>query len=305
MKLVSFVQGGVERAGIIVEDRKAVLPILEGDQYAEPMLMLIRNGLMDRIPKLYQDLELLRQQESSECMIPLEQVKLICPIPHPRDFLCIGLNFQTHAAAVAKERGEQYHQNVYPAYFAKRTWESTMNDSLPYIEGFEDTYEGGAEIAVILGRDALNLTRENVKDFILGYAVHNDLCENEINKHYGQPMQGKSLDGLAPFGPWIVTADEFDEGHVFRISMYIAGRLCAEDTSDHMSFDIPYMVSQLSTNMTLKAGTVIASGSPGEFGDRYYPKSGEDFVCVVEGIGEIRQSLKKAERPTPYADKKM
>ena len=166
-------------------------------------------------------------------------------------------------------------------------------------------YEGGAEIAVIIGRDCLNVDRGQVRRYILGYAVHNDLCENEICKRYHQPMYGKSLDGMAPVGPWIVTADEFEEGHSFLIQMSIAGQLRAEDTSDHMSFDIPYMVSQLSTHLTLKAGTVIASGSPGEIGERYYPVAGENFVCEIQGIGRIEQKLVQAEPPTPYADKVM
>lgn len=300
MRLVSYLRNGVEGAGIVTQDGGALIPLPGADQRKEPMLELIQEGLMDRIQDLGQ-----MMYADGQNRIPLDQVKLLAPIPHPRDFLCIGLNFQDHAAQVAKERGEVYQRNQYPAYFAKRTYECTLDQPLPYIEGYEDAYEGGAEIAVIIGKDALDIAPEEAEDYILGYAVHNDLCENKINMHYVQPMQAKSLDGFAPFGPWIVTKDEFEKGHDWNIRMYIAGKLYAEDTSAHMSFDISYMVSQLSTHMTLKAGTVIASGSPGEFYERYYPVAGEDFVCSVEGIGSIRQPLIKADKPTPYSDKTM
>ena len=299
MKLVSYLRNGVEGAGIVTADGKMICPIPDAEGRKEPMLELLREGLMERIPELYQLLE------HAAALIPIKDVKLLAPIPHPRDCLCIGLNFQGHAEQVAKERGETYVRNVTPAYFAKRTYECTLNQPLPYILGFEDHYEGGAEIAVIIGKDALNISPEEARDYILGYSVHNDLCENEINKRYVQPMQAKSLDGFAPVGPWIVTKDEFEKGHVWNIQMYIGGKLYAESTTDHMSFDIPYMVSQLSTCMTLKAGTVIASGSPGEFYERYYPTAGEGFVCAVEGIGAIEQPLVMSDMPTPFADKIM
>lgn len=300
MKLVSYVRNGIEGAGIVTKDEKMVCPIPGAEGKKEPMVELLKDGLMDRIADLYGLLD-----GAATELIPIEDLELLAPIPHPRDFLCIGLNFQDHAEQVAKERGEVYVRNPYPAYFAKRTYESTLNKPLPYIPGFEDNYEGGAEIAVVIGKDALNVSPEEAWDYILGVSVHNDLCENEINKRYVQPMQAKSLDGFAPVGPWIVTKDEFEKDHIWNIQMYIEGKLYAESTSDRMSFDIPYMVSQLSTHMTLKAGTVIASGSPGEFYERYYPKAGEGFVCAVEGIGKIEQPLVLADPPTPYADKEM
>lgn len=300
MKLVSYLKDGVEGAGIVTLDGKKICPIPGAEGRSEPMLELMREGLVDHLAELYA----LRDGDSTS-FIHIDDVQLLSPVPHPRDFLCIGLNYETHSEQIAKERGEVYARREFPAYFAKRTWECTQDYDLPYQVGFEDAYEGGAEIAIIIGRDCLDVDREHARDYILGYAVHNDICENEINKRYRQPMHAKSFDGMAPVGPWIVTADEFEADHAFLIRLFIADQLRAEDTSDHMSFDIPYIVSQLSTHMTLKVGTVIASGSPGEVGERYYPVAGESFVCEIEGLGRIEQKLVQAEKPTPYADKLM
>lgn len=304
MKLVSFIHMGQEKAGILFDETESIWPFPIRKDGGDPMSCMIADGLHDHMAQIK------KEAESSAVRIPLHSVKLVTPIRHPSAFLCIGLNYQTHAIAIAKERGEVYKKNDFPAYFSKRILNCTYDgDPIEYKEGFLPELEGGAELAVIIGKDARNVPREKAWEYILGFSIHNDLVECVTNRLYVQPMMAKSYAGYAPVGPWIVTADEFPPDHIWRIRLTIGGELRADDTTDHMSFDVAYMVSQLSTNMTLKAGTIIASGSPGEtlpgISEHHYPLPGEAFVCEISGIGTLTTPVIAGEIPPPYANKKM
>ena len=117
------------------------------------------------------------------------------------------------------------------------------------------------------------------------------MCDTRLNKVYTQPFLGKSMDGYMPVGPWIVTADEFPKDPEFHLRLWVNDNLRQEGTTASLVFSIPYIVSQLSRNMTLKAGTMISTGSPAnrDAGNpeklKIYP--GDVIRCEIDGIGSI------------------
>ena len=301
MKLVSYRKDGLEAAGILFEDREEIFPLASGSE--DPMLELIRNGLQDRLREVREQADKNRQ-----LCIPAKEVKLLSPIPRPRDMLCIGFNYQDHAKEAAAGRGEVYKQNEEPIYFYKRTYEATTDgDVIPFDKDLAFTIGRGVEVVAVIGKDALNVSRENALDYVLGYSIINDLCDTAVNRRYGQPMLGKSLDGYMPVGPWIVTADEFEKDHIWHLRLKINDQVRADDTSVHMCFDIPYIISQLSTCMTLPAGTLIATGSPGESeaDNKYRPVPGDTIVCSIDGLGSLTQTVTDTEDRKPYSNKEM
>ena len=179
--------------------------------------------------------------------------------------ILIGYNFRNHAQEIARLRGEsdKSAEVADPIYFSKRTAYSTgPNAPIPFVPGYAENLDCGVEVAAVIGRDALNITPEEAGDYIFGYTIANDVCDTRLNKAYTQPFLGKSVDGYMPTGPWIVTADEFAREPYFDLRLTVNGTLRQTGNTRDLVFGIPFIVSQLSRNMTLKAGTMISTGSP-------------------------------------------
>lgn len=242
-----------------------------------------------------------RVEEVSINGVSLSNIKILSPIPEVRrGIICIGFNFKNHAQEVAVLRGESKDTaNIaHPIYFSKRNATTTgPGDDVPYVKGYAENLDVGVEVCVIIGQDALNVPREKVKDYILGYTIANDICDTRINKVYTQPFLGKSIDGYIPIGPWIVTTDEFEENPLFDLKLTVNKEVRQEGNTRDLVFDIPYIVSELSTNMTLKAGTIIATGSPANI-DAGNPKKlmllpGDVITCEISQIGTLTNIVKE------------
>jgi len=107
---------------------------------------------------------------------------------------------------------------------------------------------------------------------------------------------GKSFDGFLPMGPCIVTADEFLAPPVLKIQSRVNGEVRQHSSTDKLIYDIPYIISELSQGFTLKAGTIIALGTPGGVGMGFEPpkwlKSGDKIECEIEKIGILSNTVK-------------
>ncbi|MBR4934692.1 MAG: fumarylacetoacetate hydrolase family protein, partial [Anaerotignum sp.] len=107
---------------------------------------------------------------------------------------------------------------------------------------------------------------------------------------------GKSLDDFTPIGPWIVTKDEFTNPPALAIRSYINGELRQDSKTDMLINSIEKVICQLSKGMTLKAGTVIAMGTPAGVGMGFQPpkflKKGDIVKCEIEGIGSMTNEIK-------------
>lgn len=289
MKLLTYALDGQEAVGLLSADMRRVLPLKELGYPWDTM-----QGLIEQItPAQLESLKALA--ESAEGGIPYEDVEKRPPIPEMRrDMICIGFNFRNHALEIAKLRGEDVKtaEISYPIYFSKRTARATgENDPIPYVPGYAENLDCGVEVAVVIGRDALNISQEQAGSCIFGYTIINDICDTRLNKAYTQPFLGKSIDGYMPVGPWIVTGDEFPPDHRFPMRLYVNEKLRQEGTTDDLVFSIPYIVSELTRNMTLKAGTMIATGSPANLdaGDPEKLKllPGDVIRCEIDGIGSL------------------
>lgn len=289
MKLLTYAIDGKEAVGVMSSDLRRILPVKKLGYRWETMQQLIEEATEKDLRKLG---ELARIEEGG---IPYETVEKRAPIPEMRrDMICIGFNFRSHALEIAKLRGEDAKsaEIASPIYFSKRIARATGEaDPIPYVPGYAEDLDCGVEVAVVIGRDALNVSQEGSGDYIFGYTITNDMCDTRLNKIYTQPFLGKSIDGYMPVGPWIVTADEFPPSPVFSLRLYVNGKLRQEGSTDNLVFGIPYIVSELSHNITLKAGTMIATGSPANIdaGDSEKLKllPGDEIRCEIDGIGSL------------------
>jgi 2-keto-4-pentenoate hydratase/2-oxohepta-3-ene-1,7-dioic acid hydratase in catechol pathway len=148
---------------------------------------------------------------------------------------------------------------------------------------------------VIIGKEAKRVSREEAMDYVFGYTVLNDISARDIQLNEPQWTRGKTIDGFAPIGPWIVTADELPHPGSLAIKLRLNGNLMQNSNTRELIFDIPYLISFLSNTMTLKPGDVISTGTPPGVGMGQNPqvwlKPGDVVEAEIEGIGVLRNTF--------------
>lgn len=227
--------------------------------------------------------------------IALQDAEIIAPIPEPKqDIICLGINYMAHAVESARYKKEDFGgDRPYAVYFSKRVNQCTPhNGKISSYRNIVDSLDYECELAVIIGKDCKNVTKEKAFDYIFGYTVLNDISARNLQTRHKQWYFGKSLDGFTPMGPCIATEDEFERPPVLKIKSYVNGELRQNSTTDLLIFDIPHVISELSQGMTLKSGTIISMGTPAGVGMGFKPPKflnpGDVVECYIENIGTLR-----------------
>lgn len=231
--------------------------------------------------------------------VALESVKLCAPIVHPRqDVICLGINYDAHAQEAGRFSDEAFGgERPYTIYFSKRVSTATgSGDFIPAYEGLVDSLDYEAELGVILGKDAKDVSKEEAEAYIFGYTVINDVSARNLQTRHKQWYRGKSLDGFTPMGPCVVTADEIADVQNLDIRCYVNGQLRQSSNTKYMIQTVAGAIAELSQGMTLQAGTIIATGTPAGVGMGMQPptflRSGDTVVCEIESIGRLENTVK-------------
>jgi len=231
--------------------------------------------------------------------VPLSGVSILSPIPVPRqDVMCLGMNYNDHSAEAARWGKEYFVKNEGKAvYFGKRAaYIIGSGDDIDGHFDLVDSLDYEVELAVVLGKDAYKVAYEDAEDYVLGYSVINDISARNLQKDHKQYYFGKSLDTHTAMGPWIVTKDELPWPPEYDIRCFINGEKRQDSNTRNMIFDVSYVISELSRGMTLRAGTIIATGTPSGVGMGFDPpkylKSGDVVRCEIDGIGTLENKVK-------------
>ena len=227
--------------------------------------------------------------------INVEETETLAPIPNPKqDIICLGINYMAHAEESARYKKEALGgDRPFAVYFSKRANECVATEgNIPSYPELVDSLDYECELAVIIGKDAKNVSEENAFDYVFGYTILNDVSARNLQTRHKQWYFGKSLDGFCPMGPDIITEDEFDRPPVLTIQSYINGELRQNSNTGLLIFDIPHVISELSQGTTLKAGTIISMGTPAGVGMGFQPpkflKKGDVIECRIEKIGSLK-----------------
>jgi len=216
------------------------------------------------------------------------------PITRPSKIVCIGLNYADHARETKAKIPEE------PVIFFKATTAlAGPNDDLPLPRGSLKT-DWEVELAVVIGRRARYVSRENALAHVAGYALHNDYSERQDQiERGGQWVKGKSQDGYAPLGPFLATPDELGDVAALPMWLTVNGESRQKSSTDQMIFDVPFLVSYLSRFMTLLPGDLISTGTPAGVGLGMTPptflKAGDVVELGIEGLGRQRQAILASE----------
>jgi 2-keto-4-pentenoate hydratase/2-oxohepta-3-ene-1,7-dioic acid hydratase in catechol pathway len=218
--------------------------------------------------------------------------KLLAPLV-PTDILCIGLNYREHAA----ESKSEVPAN--PMLFIKSG--NTLNnpfDPIPVPRRSDQIdYEG--ELAVVIGKSAKNVPRDKALEYVLGYAIANDVTARDWQRDKslggGQFARGKSFDGFCPLGPCLVTRDEIAAPNALRLKTTLNGQIMQDNTTADMIFDVPALIESLSSTMTLRPGAVLLTGTPQGVGMARTPpvwlKAGDAITVEIEKIGRLENPV--------------
>ena len=216
------------------------------------------------------------------------QIKRILAPVNPPNVLALGLNYRSHA----DEFNASYPDT--PILFLKGT-NSVMGPGEPIVlpKAGPDEVDYEAELAVVIGKTAKNVSKEEALDYVLGYTCANDVSARDwqVRKQRNQWARGKSFDTFCPLGPCMVTRDEITDPNRLRVRAILNGKTMQDSDTSYMIFDVASVISDLSRSMTLLPGTVIMTGTPDGVGFTRKPpvflREGDIISIIVEGIGEL------------------
>jgi 5-carboxymethyl-2-hydroxymuconate isomerase len=203
---------------------------------------------------------------------------------------CVGLNYSDHAAETGAKVPEE------PILFGKAvTSVSGPNDDIETPRG-SDALDYEVEIAIVIGKQAKNVSEANALDHVAGYAVFNDVSERTFQaKRSGQWIKGKSHDTFGPLGPWLVTRDEVPDPGNLDMFLDVNGDRRQTGNTRTMIFGIAHIVSYISQFMTLNPGDVVPTGTPPGVALGMTPprwlNPGDIVELGIEGLGKQRQTV--------------
>ncbi|MCM8538132.1 MAG: fumarylacetoacetate hydrolase family protein [Lentisphaeraceae bacterium] len=278
MKLFRFGQQGSEKPGLILEDGGKVDVSAFGEDYTDEFFA---NDGINRLAAWV-------KTQGSDLPVIAESERLGAVVKKPGKIICIGLNFKDHAEESGMEAPKE------PVVFFKAT--SSLvgpNDDLIIPRGSEKT-DWEVELAVVIGKKASYVSKDDALDYVAGYCLHNDYSERAYQlEKGGQWVKGKSCDSFAPLGPYIATKDEVADINNLKMWLKVNGETKQNGTTANLIFDIPTVVSYLSEFMTLEPGDVISTGTPAGVGLGFDPpqylKPGDVVELGIDSLGSSSQ----------------
>jgi len=213
-------------------------------------------------------------------------------VPNPGKILCVGLNYSKHAAESGMAEPE------YPVLFSKfNNTIAAPNEDIPLQDDWKAVdYE--AELGVVIGKNARNVSVDEALDYVFGYCNMNDLSERDLQMLSGQWLLGKTLDKFLPLGPYVVTADEIPDPQTLSVKGWLNGELRQDSNTSDMIFSVAEVISYASKVMTLTCGDVISTGTPEGvilgMDPKVWMKPGDEYTVEIEGLGKLTNKMVEA-----------
>jgi len=209
---------------------------------------------------------------------PLNRIRFLSPT-EPTKIVGVGLNFRDHAAELGFELPGE------PVIFIKPGTTVLPHGGKILYPKVSNRLDYGAELAVVIGRYAKEVSTKRAARVILGYTCFNDVTARDLQRKDGQWTRSKSFDTFGPVGPWVETALD---PHNAPVRAYLNGDLKQSSSTANFIFDVPYMVSFITRIMPLFPGDIIATGTPSGIGPM---KPGDTIEIEIGGIGRLRNTV--------------
>jgi acylpyruvate hydrolase len=232
--------------------------------------------------------ELQGRAERADVRTALADARLHAPITDPQKIVCLGLNYRDHA----EETGQDIPAApMWFAKFANSLIGSGQEIVLPRAHPEYVDYE--AELALVIGRPARNVTAEDALAYIAGAMPFNDVSARDLQLQNTLWTSGKAIDTFAPCGPALVTLDEIEDLQELGLRTRINGELVQEGTTANLVFGPAEIVAWLSRTMTLLPGDIIATGTPAGVGAAQgrFLRDGDTVEVEIDRLGAVRNAV--------------
>lgn len=240
-------------------------------------------------------LDRLRAVDLSTCpKFDPEGRRVAPPSAEPKNIWCVGLNYSDHAAEAGMDIPEE------PILFNK--------SSATYCGPFDPILfsqsmtklDWEVELGIVIGKAALNISREQALDHVFGYVLVNDVSERAWQlERGGQWVKGKSFPNFCPTGPVLATADEIRDPQALSLWLDVNGRRMQDGSTSKMIFDVATIISYMSEFCQLEPGDLICTGTPPGVGAGMKPptflKAGDQIALGIDGLGEQKQTVVELE----------
>ncbi len=300
MKLVTYTHNNsLPKLGVLQNDKiidVRQLGAIAGMDFPVTMLDLIDFG-MAMVHKISESIAT-HSSEIAQISVPLENAKLLAPIPRPRkNIIGIGLNYTEHVAESARSLDTSNELPQQPIIFSKPpTAVVGTGENIIHNPKLTQQLDWEVELAVIIGKRGKYVKKEDAMDYVFGYTVINDISARDCRRS-GQWIVSKGQDTFAPMGPCIVTKDEIPDPHNLNLWLTLNGVEKQRSNTKFMLFNINDLIEDLSTVFTLEPGDIIATGTPAGVGAGRNPQEwmwdGDVVEATVDGIGTIVNTIKE------------
>ncbi|RLG79731.1 MAG: FAA hydrolase family protein [Thermoprotei archaeon] len=281
MKIARFVYRGRESLGFVVDDE--IVPFYEIE------------GLPAYLSYPFADEDMLESILSIKDLSPyprisLKNVDLINPIKYPGKIICLGLNYWSHVEESGRDPPSDIILFMKPRTALAGPYEVIKVPK--YVRKLD--YEG--ELVVVIGKRGRDIPENDAYKYVFGYTILNDVSARDFQFRDGQWTRGKSFDGFAPIGPWIVTKDEISDPNDLYIRTWLNNELRQDGNTSDMIFKVPEILHRISKVMTLEPGDIISTGTPSGVGifDKSREKlikNGDQVRIEIEKIGYIQNKF--------------
>ena len=279
MHLVRFEQTpGTPRLGVLVDD--SVVDVTTATADADGDLVAALTQHRDAIERAVSDAATTHDAAA---------VRLLAPVPRPRKFLAIAVNYSDHAAELGRDAPD------FPTFFNKQVTCVVGPGDPVHRPRVSDTLDYEVELGVVIGRECRHVPVEHALSVIAGYCVVNDVTCREWQQKAFTMTIGKSFDTHGPVGPALVTADEVPDPQCLWLRTEVNGEVLQDGSTRNMIFGVAEQIATLSTSFTLEPGDIIATGTPAGVGVGRTPprflQPGDVVRVSVEGLGVLENPV--------------
>lgn len=238
----------------------------------------------------------------------LADIRLLAPILYPGQIYAAGANYRDHIAEMTDDPDafpapQTREDGARPWHFTKSSRSAVIgHGAIRPLPPYSRKVDWEIELAVVIGRQATNLTVETALDHVAGYTIANDLSARDFVMRPGTPPDSpfyydwiahKGFDGACPLGPWITPASAIADPQRLGLKLWVGDELMQNSNTGFMIYSIAEQLAELSSRVTLNPGDLVLTGTPSGvgMGRGRFLRPGERVRLWIEGIGELQHGF--------------
>ena len=308
MKLAAYKSNGVESVGVLTKKGFVDIPAnWPGPNPPRNIIDILSRDAIATVKEL---------AEKSDIVTPVENVKLLAPIPRPGKLLALAGNYGEHIKEASLKRGfnlglsDAKKQTTVPRPFLKpSTTILGPDDEIPW-PAYSEQIDYELELAIVIGKHAKCVESKDAINCVAGYTIANDVSARSVTFKNGRAerpwddfydwLAGKWADGFCPTGPYLVTADEIPDVQNLRMELKVNNETRQKANTNQMIYPVADIVSFLSFLMTLEPGDMILTGTPAgvAVATGRFLQSGDTIECGIGNLGILKNTL--SQKPADF-----